>query len=150
MNSLQIYWLGEGAFILSTCFTKISALCFFCRLDPPTTRALKRIIYVFMAFTAGYAMACLLVQILLCHPTSAYWTFTEPNRVSQRRCASQHIYYPLQGSLSSISTLYSMAIPVLTLRNLPMSQYQRTGLRMVSILGLWFVLYTSHLKYADL
>jgi hypothetical protein len=137
---LQIQWLSEGAFILSTCFTKISVLCFFSRLDLPITLALKRIIYVFMAFTAGYSVACLLVQTLLCHPISAYWTIPEPNNTSHRSCTSQHIYYPLQGSLSSFSTLYSMAIPVLTLRNLPMPQYQRTGMRMMSTFGLWLVL----------
>ena len=125
-------------------------LYFFSRLEPPITWALKRIIYMFMAFTAAYSVACLLAQTLLCHPISAYWTIPEHNKTSHRSCTSQHIYYPLQGSLSSFSTLYSMAIPVLTLRNLPMSQNQRTGMRIMSAFGLWLVLLSIYLNYADL
>lgn len=125
-------------------------LCFFSRLDHPITWALKRIIYMFITFTAGYSLACLLAQTLLCHPVSAYWAIPEPNNTSHRSCTSQHIYYPLQGSLSSVSTLYSMAIPVLTLRNLPMSQNQRVGMRMMSVLGLWLVLLSLYINHADL
>ncbi|KAF2001441.1 hypothetical protein P154DRAFT_619451 [Amniculicola lignicola CBS 123094] len=129
-------WLSEGAFILSACLTKISILCFFRRLDPPCPSGLRRLIYFFIALTVGSSVACLLAQILVCRPTSDYWRIPTLLEDRERSCESQQIYYPFQGSLDCISTLYSIVIPILVLRNLPMSENQRRGLRAVCVLGL--------------
>ncbi|KAF2877873.1 hypothetical protein BDV95DRAFT_556214 [Massariosphaeria phaeospora] len=130
-----VEWLSEGAFILSTCMTKVSVLCFYRRLETSCSAAFKRIIHFFITLTILFSFACLLTQVLLCHPTSQYWRI--PNQTHPiPTCASQHIYYPVQGLLTCMSTVYSIVIPVLVLRNLPMPQFQRTGLRVISVLGL--------------
>lgn len=136
LMSGQVEWLSEGAFIFSTGLAKISVLCFFRRLEPPCTKAMKLIIYAFIAFTAAYSLGCILTQVLLCRPTAAYWDIPSRNHSVQRSCTSQHVFYPVQGSLDALSTFYCIMIPVLIVRNVPMSQFQRTGLRLVSIASL--------------
>jgi hypothetical protein len=136
LTSTQIGWLSQGAFLLSTSLTKISVLMFFRRLEPPCTKALRSIIYGFIACTAAFTVGCLLTPVLLCHPTADYWRIPDPHQAPERSCASQHAFYPLQGSLETFSTFYSILIPVLVLRNLPMSQFQRQGLRAISLGGL--------------
>ncbi|KAF2195321.1 hypothetical protein K469DRAFT_649142 [Zopfia rhizophila CBS 207.26] len=131
-----VEFLAEGAFLLSTCLTKVSALCFYRRLDPPCPKALRWIIYSFIALTVVYSLAFLLYLLLLCHPISAYWKLPDPTHPTQRSCASQRISYPLQGSLSSFSAYYTILIPALVLRNIPMSKSQRLGLRAISLVGL--------------
>ncbi|KAF2729008.1 hypothetical protein EJ04DRAFT_399244, partial [Polyplosphaeria fusca] len=128
----------ELAFLCSTCLTKLSALCFYRRLDPPCPKGLRRIIYFFLILTVSLTAAFILAQILICHPTATYWAIPSPSTMTrvQRNCASQQAIYPLQGATSTISTLYSIMIPVLVLRNIPMARNQRIGLRLISLLGL--------------
>ncbi|KAH7118798.1 hypothetical protein B0J11DRAFT_76877 [Dendryphion nanum] len=133
---LKIEWLSEGAFTFSTCLTKICVLLFYRRLDPPCPKNLRRIISCFIAFAVAYSMACILTQVLLCRPTSSYWHMPRPKRPVQRSCSSEHLFYPIQGTFDALSIFYSILIPVLVLRNLPMSKFQRIGLRIVALLGL--------------
>ncbi|KAF2687902.1 hypothetical protein K458DRAFT_485078 [Lentithecium fluviatile CBS 122367] len=131
-----IQWLSEGAFTISVCLMKTSVLIFYRRLEPPCTGSFKKIIYVFIAFTAGYTLACLLTGILLCQPVSAYWAIPEASTVTGRTCAGQGIYYLLHGTLGTFSTFYTIAIPFLVLRNIPLSQSQRNALNAVSVVAL--------------
>lgn len=138
-NAHQIQWLSEGAFTLSICFTKISVLCFYRRLDPPCTKSFRRILYVFIASTACYLLASLLTQLLICQPIAAYWAVPKPDALG-RTCTSQRVYYPVHGSLGVFSTFYTIAIPYSVLRNVPMSKVQRNGLRAIMGMSLVFVI----------
>ncbi|KAF2653006.1 hypothetical protein K491DRAFT_780614 [Lophiostoma macrostomum CBS 122681] len=134
-SAALIAWLSQGAFIISTSLTKISVLLFFRRLEH-CTKGLRNIIYAFIGCTVAFTISCLLTEMLLCRPTADYWRIPDFNHLSERSCASQHTYYPLQGFFETLSTFYSILIPVLVLRNLPMSQFQRQGLRVISLGGL--------------
>ncbi|ORY13247.1 hypothetical protein BCR34DRAFT_272103 [Clohesyomyces aquaticus] len=131
-----IEWLTEATFLLSTCLTKISVLSFYRRLDPPCTKAVRRIVYGFMLLTLAYTLAFLLYQSLFCRPLTSYWMLPDRNHLVRGSCASQRLSLPLQGSFSSFSTLYSTIIPFLVLRNLPMAMAQRWGLRITTMAGL--------------
>ncbi|KAF1963328.1 hypothetical protein CC80DRAFT_587760 [Byssothecium circinans] len=128
-----VQWLSEGAFVLSTTLTKISVLCFYRRLDPPCTTAFRRAIYVFIALTGCYSIACILAQILLCHPTSAYWTIAKSHLQPEKKCASQRLYYAMQGVLDTTSTAYTIAILYFGLRDVPMILSHRSTLKVIFI-----------------
>jgi hypothetical protein len=136
VNPQKIEWLSEVAFILSACLTKISVLLFYERLELYCTTTLKRIIWVLVAFTAMSSLACLLTQVLLCQPTSAYWRVLSPTDSLQYSCGNQLPTYLLHGLLDACSTSYCVLIPVLILRNIPMSNFQRNGLRAVLVASL--------------
>ncbi|KAF2742699.1 hypothetical protein M011DRAFT_259545 [Sporormia fimetaria CBS 119925] len=127
-----IQFLSEGAFLLSICCTKISVLLFFKRLEPTCTVTLKRIIWGVIAFTAAYTFALLLAQIFLCQHTASYWNIPRPDRPIERTCGDQDAIYILQGSLDVFSTVYSILIPCLVLRRIPLAMFQRYGLRAVA------------------
>ncbi|KAF2115447.1 hypothetical protein BDV96DRAFT_646443 [Lophiotrema nucula] len=133
-----IEWLSEFAFLVSMCLTKMSVLVFYRRLDHPCPKPLRRIISIFIALTLVYTLAFILTQILLCRPTNAYWIIPRKSDKTtwERSCASQHITYPLQGSLDVFSTFYTIMIPVLVLRNIPMAATQRRGLGGTALFGL--------------
>lgn len=135
----QVQWLSEGLFVLSTCLTKVSVLCFYRRMDPPCSRAFVKIVYVFMGLTACYSVSCLLTQLLLCRPIAAYWSIPKLHPSTDGTCASQRVYYAMQGFLDSFSTVYTIVIPFLCLRNIPLTQRQRMALRIHSLFSLRFV-----------
>ena len=131
----QIYWLSEGAFIFSTCFTKISVLLFFRRLKPSCSTALKGVMYAFIVFTACNCLADALVLVLQCQPVTASWRVSDPSDTDTRHCIDKHIYYPAHGLLTGFSTIYTVLIPVLVLRHIPMTKFQRAGLKWISIVS---------------
>lgn len=131
LNDMQMQWLTEGAFLVSTSLTKLSVLCFYRRLEVPCTIALKLTLQCCMGFTVCYTLGCLLTQILLCSPTSAYWSVPNP-----AKCTNENIYYPIQGSLATFSTLYTIMVPALALSNMSLSKFQRTGLNVITTLSL--------------
>ncbi|KAF2268419.1 hypothetical protein CC78DRAFT_613127 [Lojkania enalia] len=133
-----VEWLSVFFYFCCTGVTKISVLYFHRRLDPPCTKMFERIMRAFIVVTGASTLAFILAQSLLCHPTSDYWRVPNPAAaaVGHRSCGSQHVFYPFQGSFSSFSTAYSIMLPVLVMRNLPMSKIQRYGLRVATILGL--------------
>ncbi|KAF1848224.1 uncharacterized protein K460DRAFT_403519 [Cucurbitaria berberidis CBS 394.84] len=131
-----IHWLSELAFILSTCFTKISVLFFFHQLKPSCTTGLKCVIYAFMVFTACGALADALVLVEQCQPITASWRVSTLTDADTRHCISKNIYYPVHGLLTCFSTTYTVMIPVLVLRHIPMTKFQRTGLKCISLVSL--------------
>ncbi|KAF2640264.1 hypothetical protein P280DRAFT_31958 [Massarina eburnea CBS 473.64] len=122
-------WLSEGAFMLSITCTKVSVLLFYRRLDLPCTTAFRRIIYFLITLIICYSTASILTQILLCHPTSSYWNIAVFDAQRRKKCTSQRAYYLIQGSLDIISTLYTITIPYLRLRDIPMVQFHRNALK---------------------
>lgn len=138
----KIQWLSEGSFILSICFTKISVLLFFRRLEPSCSIGLKRIIFAFMTFTAVAGLSDLIVLVIQCRPIRASWTMPDGTQQYSRTCISKQAYYPAQGLIAGFSTAYTIIIPVLVLRNIPMTQLQRTGLRWITLMSLRLVCLT--------
>ncbi|KAF2274833.1 uncharacterized protein EI97DRAFT_459800 [Westerdykella ornata] len=132
-----VYWLSETMFILSAGFVKISVLCFYRRLEPPCTAAIKKIIWVLMIFTTAYTIGCLLGHVLLCHPVAAYWDVpSRSDAIQGRACGNQQTLYLVEGPLDLFSTLYCIIIPALVLRNLPMSSFQRNGFHALVLVSL--------------
>jgi len=135
-HGVQIEWISENAFVFSTCSTKISVLLFYHRLDSTAyTRTVKRTIYGSIALTIAYWLGSLLYLSLLCHPTAGYWRLLNLSHPKQHSCVSQRMSYPIGGSISILSTVYTILLPYFVLRNLPMSKNYRHGLNTVFVLS---------------
>jgi hypothetical protein len=92
-----------------------------------------------MTFTACYTLACLLTELLLCRPLTAYWTVPKPSQQLGRTCADLGIYYMVNGILGTFATIYTIVLPLLVIRNIPMSKTQWVALKAFFVITMRFV-----------
>ncbi|KAF1834828.1 hypothetical protein BDW02DRAFT_319281 [Decorospora gaudefroyi] len=132
-SAALIQWLSQGAFILSTCFTKISVLCCLRRLNYPYSTSFMRIIYGSVLFIACNTFADVLVLTFQCQPVSSSWTVPDSASTISRSCINKSNYYIVNGLLTSFTTVYTIIMPGLVLSRVPMTKLQRIGLRCVLV-----------------
>jgi len=73
-DAALIAWLAEFAWLISTCCSKVSILLFYRRLTKGTfSRRWKYATIGAIIFVVFYCIAFVLVLVLNCRPTEAYW-----------------------------------------------------------------------------
>ncbi|OCL10226.1 hypothetical protein AOQ84DRAFT_3271 [Glonium stellatum] len=136
VGSAKIRWLSEGAFLISTCLTKVSVLLFYRRLNAESySRTWKRITYTAITFTAVYLFAFLLDLVLICSPTDAYWESFDLNYKSNYHCSSEHVTNPLVGAFGVITDFYTVLLPALWFWRIQMPKRQKIGLYIIFAFG---------------
>lgn len=106
-------WLGELAFIIATCSTKISVLLFYRRLTKGNYK--RAWIYADIGaiiFTSLYCLSFILLLIFNCRPTEAYWKSYSPTYSAHYTCTSTQVANPISGVLSCVSDFYSVLLPM--------------------------------------
>ncbi|KAK0860264.1 hypothetical protein LTS02_008590 [Friedmanniomyces endolithicus] len=139
-TAILLAWLGELAFIVSTCCTKISVLLFYRRLVQGTFSKRWRMATISaIVFTACYCVAIVLALIFNCNPTNAYWKAYSLSYTKSYTCANTKSLNPLAGALSVFSDLYTVVLPMGMLRHFEASKRQKLALNAVFSLGLIIV-----------
>ncbi|KAK4900655.1 hypothetical protein LTR27_002371 [Elasticomyces elasticus] len=136
-TAILLAWLGEFAFLISTCCTKISVLLFYRRLVQGTFSKRWRMATIgAIIFTACYCVAFELALILNCRPTEAYWKAYSPSYTKSYYCADTRNLNPVSGALSVFSDLYAVLLPMGMLRHFDAPKKQKVALNFVFSLGL--------------
>ncbi|KAK0252515.1 hypothetical protein B0A54_05774 [Friedmanniomyces endolithicus] len=136
-TALLLAWLGEFAFLISTCCTKISVLLFYRRLVQGTFSKRWRMATIgAIVFTACYCVAFILALVFNCNPTEAYWKAYSLTYTKSYTCANTKNLNPLAGALSVFSDLYSVVLPMGMLRHFEASKRQKLALNAIFSLGL--------------
>lgn len=89
--------------------------------------------------TVAYCLAFVLVLILNCTPTSAYWASYNPAYKEDYHCVRTTSLNTLSGVLSVLSDLYSVVLPVGAFWKLEVGKRQRWALNTVFSMGLLVV-----------
>lgn len=143
-----VTWIAELAFLICSCFTKVSVLMFYRRLvDHTVSKYWIWTVICAISFTISYSLAFILVLIFNCSPTEAYWKAFNPSWTAQYTCVDTTIVNLLAGIMSIISDLYSVILPCLMTRHLLLPKAQKLGLFFVFSLGLLAVVASSVRTY---
>ncbi|KAK5716092.1 hypothetical protein LTR15_009917 [Elasticomyces elasticus] len=136
-TAILLAWLGEFAFLISTCCTKISVLLFYRRLVQGTFSKRWRMATIgAIIFTACYCVAFELALIFNCRPTEAYWKAYSLSYTTSYHCADTRNLNPVSGALSVFSDLYAVLLPMGMLRHFDAPKKQKVALNVVFSLGL--------------
>lgn len=147
-NIALVTWIAELAFLICSCFTKVSVLMFYRRLvDHTVSKYWIWTVICAISFTISYSLAFILVLIFNCSPTEAYWKAFNPSWTAQYTCVDTTIVNLLAGIMSIISDLYSVILPCLMTRHLLLPKAQKLGLFFVFSLGLLAVVASSVRTY---
>ncbi|PPJ54996.1 hypothetical protein CBER1_05626 [Cercospora berteroae] len=147
-NIALVTWIAELAFLICSCFTKVSVLMFYRRLvDHTVSKYWIWTVICAISFTISYSLAFVLVLIFNCSPTEAYWKAFSPSWTTQYTCVDTTIVNLLAGIMSIISDLYSVILPCLMTRHLLLPKVQKLGLFFVFSLGLLAVVASSVRTY---
>lgn len=107
-------FLIELAFLISTCATKVSVLLFYRRVTKGTlSRPIKFAITGAIAFVVIYAVSLILLVVLQCNPTNAYWKSLAIGYHKDWHCHDTRFMNAVSGALSSFTDLW-----VISSRNL--------------------------------
>ncbi|KAM3417077.1 hypothetical protein BST61_g8653 [Cercospora zeina] len=143
-----VTWIAELAFLLCSCFTKVSVLMFYRRLvDLTVSKYWIWTVMCAISFTIAYSLAFILLLIFNCSPTEAYWKSFNPSWTVEYTCVDTTVVNLLAGIMSVVSDLYSVILPCLMTRHLRLPTAQRVGLLLVFSLGLLAVLASSVRTY---
>ncbi|KAF2207066.1 hypothetical protein CERZMDRAFT_102763 [Cercospora zeae-maydis SCOH1-5] len=143
-----VTWIAELAFLLCSCFTKVSVLMFYRRLvDLTVSKYWIWTVMCAISFTIAYSLAFILLLVFNCSPTEAYWKSFNPSWKVEYTCVDTTVVNLLAGVLSIVSDLYSVILPCLMTRHLRLPAAQKLGLFLVFSLGLLAVLASSVRTY---
>ena len=130
-------WLSEVAFLVSTCCTKVSVLLFYRRLVQGTfSKRWKMATIGAVIFTIVYGVAFILALILNCRPTEAYWKSYSPSYTQSYECTDTTSLNPISGTLSVVSDLYSVVLPMAMMWHFEMDKRKKIALNAIFSLGL--------------
>ena len=133
-------WLTEILYLFSTGCTKCSVLFFYRRLTKGSyNKRWKYAIILAIAITAAYSLGFILVLVLACSPTSAYWESFNPFYDAKYKCQDIAISNNLSGVLSVASDLWSVLLPCIMLHNFDAPRRQKIALNIIFCLGLLVV-----------
>jgi hypothetical protein len=118
VNAALTAWLSELAFLVSTCCTKVSVLLFYRRLTQGTiSKRWKYATIGAIIFTVAYCVTFVIVLLVNCRPTEAYWKAYSPTYKTKYVCTDTTVLNPVSGALSMLSDLYSVVLPMSMLRH---------------------------------
>jgi hypothetical protein len=135
-------WAVQVTFLISTGCTKCSILFFYRRLTKGTYN--KKWVWAIIAAivaTATYSTVFVVMLVLACSPTDAYWkSFNLIYAATEEfTCADTRYANLLSGALSIASDLWSVLLPCLMLRNFDAPRNQKIALNIIFSLGLLVV-----------
>ncbi|KXL48519.1 hypothetical protein M433DRAFT_63063 [Acidomyces richmondensis BFW] len=139
VDAALVGWIAQVLFLTSTCATKCSVLLFYRRLVKDIGRWIYAI-WAALTFTGIYYVGILIAYCLACQPLEAYWKsynlihpYTHPYK-----CIDGNVLSPFVGTLSVISDIYAVILPMVVLRDyqLDVPRRQKIGLRIIFALGL--------------
>ena len=142
VNTAQMTWLAEFAFLVCGGCTKISVLLFYTRLvGGAYTKRWKWAFLLAIFFTAAYSISFIGTLVFNCSPTNAYWKAFNVTYTRKYTCVDTTVINLLAGVLAIVSDLYSVVLPCLMTRHysLEMTTRQRLALNVIFSLGLLVV-----------
>lgn len=102
-------------------------------------RRWKFAVIIAIAVTIFYCVAFVLVLILSCSPTEAYWKVFAPGYTEKYSCTDTRWTNVLSGVLSVVTDFYSVLLPFLMLWNFEAPRRQKIALNALFSLGLLIV-----------
>ncbi|KAK3722931.1 hypothetical protein LTR37_002076 [Vermiconidia calcicola] len=139
-NGVKIAWLSEISFLISTCSTKVSVLLFYRRLVQGTfSKKWRWATIAGMVFTMTYTVVLIIILLVNCSPTEAYWKAFSLTYNKDWYCHETKALNPVSGVLSMVTDLYSVVLPMAMLRHFEIDRRKKIALNAVFSLGLLVV-----------
>lgn len=133
-------WLAEVVYLFATCCIKCSILLFYRRLTKGTyNKRWEYAIILAISVTVLYSVGFIIVLIIACSPTSAYWESFNPFYDKKFECHETKFSNVLSGVLSVASDAWSVLLPCIMLYNFEAPRRQKIALNIIFSLGLLVV-----------
>ena len=136
--AFQVTWGTEWCYVLASSGVRISVLLFYRRLSVSFTKTFRVATWIGIIYNACYAISFLLVIVLICSPTEAYWKELDPTWLKAGhtfKCGNEGISLPASGVLSVFGDFYSTALPLILVTTLTIPFRQKLSLYALFALG---------------
>jgi hypothetical protein len=103
---------------------------FYLRIFP--TKAVKIAVWVLFAFTEGYSLASVFVNIFSCNPISGSWQL---EAAAVAVCINRPVFYFAQAGLGIFTDFATVLLPLPVLKTLQLPLKQKIGVAIVLVMG---------------
>ncbi|KAH8196747.1 hypothetical protein TruAng_009102 [Truncatella angustata] len=117
-------------FCAATGLAKGSILLFYLRIFPSKT--MKIAIWSVFAFTLGYSLASVFVNVLSCNPIAGSWSLEESLIAV---CINRPAFYFAQAGLGIFTDIATVVVPLPALKSLQLRTKQKVGVAFVLTMG---------------
>ncbi|KAL6162508.1 hypothetical protein ACJQWK_11432 [Exserohilum turcicum] len=126
---LQAFWASVGVYNLVLTTTKVSILVQYLRIF--TVRRFRVACFALLAVVIFYGAWAVVSSIFICQPLAFSWNKAIPNG----RCMNQLIIWVTNAAVNITLDVIIVIMPLLVVRNLPISKSQRKGLEAMFVLS---------------
>ncbi len=117
-------------FCAATGLAKSSILLFYLRIFPNVT--IRWLVWILFAFTIGYSLASVLVNIFSCNPISGSWDLQD---AAITVCIDRPVFYFAQAGLGIFTDIATVVVPLPALRALRLPAKQKVGVAVLLTMG---------------
>lgn len=142
--SVVLYmWLAQFAFLVCGGCTKVSILFFYRRLVEGTySKRWTWLVWAAIAFTIAYTVAFIIMLLVNCSPTEAYWMAFDLKWAAGNhyKCLNTTPINLISGICAAVSDVYAVALPCIITWHYAVPRRQKIALNVIFSLGLIVVI----------
>ena len=143
-SSVVLYmWLAQFAFLVCGGCTKVSILFFYRRLVEGTySKRWTWLVWAAIAFTIAYTVAFIIMLLVNCSPTEAYWMAFDLKWAAGNhyKCLNTTPINLISGICAAVSDVYAVALPCIITWHYAVPRRQKIALNVIFSLGLIVVI----------
>ncbi|KAL9030590.1 MAG: hypothetical protein Q9196_001296 [Gyalolechia fulgens] len=126
----------EGvAFVISTCFVKVSVCIFILRLIDKTRRNMRHFIYVLMGFLIVSTLGLVIALLAQCRPLKALYVLDMKGKCYSKYVSTAVAY--VQAAINVFTDFTCAGLPFFVIRRLQMKPSLKIGLSIIMGLGVF-------------
>lgn len=133
---VQIVMAIDLLYILGTCSTKVSILCFYRRMTAGSiTKTFIYCTWGSIAFVVAYGVTSVPLLLLTCRPISAFWNLVDPIWALSHKftCTDEAAEILVAAMISILQDIIALALPIMLVWNLQLPKRQKVAV--VGIFG---------------